>query len=79
VVRKNQVTFEWTAVPGAAQYLVEFTGPNGHSSVPVAGTSFSVVVPKGTDPGSYQVRVVAIGPTNLPMGAPGKAVTVVVK
>jgi hypothetical protein len=91
------VTFEWTAVPGAALYGFEFTGanltftnPNGTApdgvngfggaggGFVVAGTGFPATVPTTLTPGSYQIRIIGLGPNGEIIGTFSDAVTVVV-
>lgn len=95
--RGATVTFAWTLVAGAGQYLFEFTGPggafanpngtgpdpaNGFGSptgggLPVAGTSFTAVVPP-IAPGVYQVRVLGFSGTT-PIGLASDALTLTVR
>ena len=78
---------------GRAQYLFEFTGPgrvfanpNGPAPDPGAlgsvvfpGTSLSALVPGSLVPGTYQVRVITLGPTGQPVGTFSDAVTLEVQ
>ena len=55
-VAGNQVTFQWNAAPGAADYVIEAgtaSGAGNVASIPRAGTSLVAQAPAGT----YYVRV----------------------
>ena len=86
------MTFTWTVVQEAAQYLFEFTRPgarfanpapdpaNALGSATVPGTNLSVpALPPDTPLGAYQVRVLGLTATGAPTGRFSDAVTVVVE
>jgi Tol biopolymer transport system component len=91
--RGGTVVLAWTTVPGVAQYLFEFTGPdrafanpNGTAPDPgalgsfaVGATGFTAAVPAALAPGAYQVRVIALGPGGAPVGTFSDAVTLAVQ
>lgn len=86
------VTFTWTSIVGAAAYLFEFSGTNlrftnpndtrpdgvnglgGGGGFMVAGTSTTVTPDR--PPGTYEVRVLALGATGTPIGTFSDAVSV---
>ena len=91
------VGFIWTAVAGAVQYLLEFTGPdrefanpNGTAPDPVnglggagggvvvGGTTFQVVLGLGFPTGTFQVRVAALSASGTILGRFSDTITVVV-
>ena len=92
LVRGTSATFAWSALAGVAQYFFEFTGPsrvfanpNGTTpdpgaggGLPVTGTNFTAAIPP-IAPGSYQIRVIGLGPTGQFLGTFSDAVTVVVQ
>jgi hypothetical protein len=94
LARGDPVTFAWTAVPGAAQYLFEFTGaggrfanPNGTApdpagalgSLTVTPTVVSAVVPLELRPAAYQIRVIGLTAAGTPVGVFSDAVTLDVR
>jgi hypothetical protein len=94
LARGTTAVLEWTPLVGVGQYLLEVTAPNGQFAqpnattltdpgaavrVPVAATSFSVLLPPDLAPGLYQVRVIGLSPTGAPAGSFSDALTVVVQ
>jgi hypothetical protein len=82
VARGGLIAFAWTVVPGVAQYLFEFTGPNrlfanpngtapdlgALGSLVIAASGFTATVPPTLQPGSYLVRVIALSAGGTPVG-----------
>ena len=70
---------------------LQFANPNGRGPDPVngfggagggfvvSGMSFSVALPSSAPPGAYQVRVIGLSATGLPVGTFSDAVTMVVE
>jgi photosystem II stability/assembly factor-like uncharacterized protein len=89
LARGDAVTVAWTAVAGAAGYLVEvshpggrFANPNGTepdpsvlASLTVTATALSAVVPPELRPARYQVRVIGLTAAGRPIGTFSDAVT----
>jgi uncharacterized repeat protein (TIGR01451 family) len=72
----------WTSLPGASGYAVEVRGPGlGEAGlrVEVAAARLEAVVPPGTPPGDYQLRVVALGPGGQPLGRPSEPLGIAVE
>ena len=70
--RGSPVTFTWTSVAGATQYLFEFEGGPDPGrlggSLVVEGTSFNAIVPANIPTGTYRVRMLGLSPAGAPVG-----------
>jgi subtilisin-like proprotein convertase family protein len=76
------VAFTWSAVPGAAQYLFEFTGldPGGIGGTRiVADTSLQGIVPTNLPAGPYRIRVLGLTNDGAPIGQFSSALTVIIQ
>lgn len=72
--------FSWSAVPGAAQYRFDYTGPGGLiGSFAVPGPGFTAVIPTDIPLGMYEVRITALSGTGTPGGLVSQPVSVFVQ
>jgi hypothetical protein len=89
--RGGPVTITWTALDSVTRYAIEVVGPGGAFAVPnaaafdpaatrilVTGTSLAATVPVSMASGSYQIRVLGLTATGLPLARASDAVTLVV-
>jgi Tol biopolymer transport system component len=77
--RGAQAVLAWTVVPGATQYLFEFSIGGVAGSFPVGGPGLTVVVPPDIQPGTYQLRVLALGAAGQQITGFGPPVSVTVQ
>jgi hypothetical protein len=77
--RGTQAVLAWTAVPGATAYLFEFSIGGVAGSFPVGGPGLTVVVPPDIQPGTYRLRVLALGAAGRPITGFGPPLTVTVQ
>jgi hypothetical protein len=87
IPRGSQVSFSWTAIAGAAQYLFEFVGGpdpvNGIGSTGgrliVGSTGFAAVVPTNIPAGTFRLRVIGLAPSGAPVSQFSTPLTVILQ
>jgi subtilisin-like proprotein convertase family protein len=84
ISRGSPVAFAWTAVPGAARYLFEFTGPDpgglgGTLITPTPDTGLPAVVPTDIPAGPYRIRILGLTDGGAPIGQFSPALTVIIQ
>jgi hypothetical protein len=83
IPRGTPVTFAWTGVADAVQYLFEFIGGPDPGMIGgtlvVPDTGFTATVPSGIPAGTYRVRVIGLTGTGAPVGQFSGTLTIAIQ
>ena len=83
IPRGTPVTFAWTAVADAVQYLFEFIGGPDPGMIGgalvVPDTGGTATVPSGIPAGTYRVRVIGLTGTGAPVGQFSATLTIAIQ